>query len=719
MTRWIPRWCLEIVIVLFVAALWLVPLVPEINGFPFFRGAKYSDLLISHWPNAHFLRQSLLKWGQIPLWNPITLGGAPFAADPLSGLWYPPNWLTYVMPISLAFNVLFWAHLAWAGWGMWLLSRKEGVGWQGALIAAVAFSGTPKFIAHIGLGHLGLVSAVSWTPWILYLAHRFVDEIYSGKRSWIRWGMMAGAALGILTIADPRWTIPAGLLALAYSLYRATLRHRKVEPTDKTSLRGRLLMAPILYGTSAIAIAACLLLPLFEYVSLSTRTGISITDQTQLQIPISNLLGVILPIISQPEWVAYLGVTICYLAIVAWISKAPGTGFWSVVVVAAWVFAIGDQTPLFSIFNAIVPGADLLRVPARMLFLASFGIAMLCGKGVDWFLKNELESPAVKKVRLSTIGIVLAVLLFICGLWFLTGSIQNIFIGSGVVALLMTFWVWLNFKYRIPQTYRALAWVMLIVADLLWVNAQLLEVRPKERVLNERIILADKLASAPQEGRIFSPSYSLPYQTAVQAGLEMVDGINPLQLRAFRTFMADATGFPSVGYSVTLPPYPNGDPSQPWDVEIDALELGQLNVAYILSEYPIASNDLILMEKGQGEYLYQNEMVRPRAWIQDSQDLSSTTWRAIDSLMWSPNGITIQAKGPGTLVLSEIAYPGWKVTVDGANAEWQTLDNLLRAVVLSTGDHEVVFNFQPWTVYLGCGITLVFLLALVGVWMRR
>jgi hypothetical protein len=719
MTRSIHRRRFQILIMLLVAAIWLVPLITDVDGIPFWRGADYSDLLISHWPNAYFLRQSLREWGQIPLWNPTTLAGAPFAADPLSGLWYPLNWLIFVMPISFAFNVLFWLHLAWGGWGIWLLMRKEGVGWLGGMIAAVAFSGTPKFIAHIGLGHLGLVCAVSWTPWILCLAHRFVDEIYSGGRSWIRWGMMSGAALGLLTLADPRWTIPAGLLSLTYALYRAAFKQKMIETADKTHFIGRLLLALILYGISAIAIAACLLLPLFEYVHLSTREGISITDQTQLQIPISNMIGAILPLISQPEWVAYLGVTICSLAIVAWVTKAHGTGFWTAVVLGAWILALGDQTPLFSFFTTIVPGAGLLRVPARMLFLASFGIAMLCGKGVDSILKNEVESTTVKSVRLSTIGIALAVLVLIFGLRILVGSFPSIFIGTGVVALLLILWIWLRFKFHIPQVYRALAWVILVMTDLLWVNAQLIEIRPQEGELNERIVLAEKVTSASEEGRIFSPSYSLPYQTAVQAGLEMVDGINPLQLRAFRNFMADAVNFPPVGYSVTLPPYPTGDPSQPWGVEIDAGKLGQLNVAYILSEYPVESIDLTLMENNQGVYLYQNELVQPRGWIQDALDLSSTTWRAIDSLTWSPNRITVQAEGPGTLVLSEIAYPGWKVTVDGTKAEWQAADNLLRAVVLSTGDHEVVFSFQPWTVYLGCGITLIFLLALVGVWMRR
>ncbi|UCF61944.1 MAG: YfhO family protein [Anaerolineaceae bacterium] len=711
----------ELVLILFFAALWLGPLILEIDGFPFYRDAEYSDLLISHWPNAYFLRQSLHKWGQIPLWNPTILGGAPFAADPLSGLWYPPNWLSFVVPISMAFNVIFWLHLAWAGWGTWLLARAEGVGGIGGLMAALAFSGTSKFIAHIGLGHLGLVSAVSWTPWILVLINRSVDEFYSKRDGWFRWPALAGVALGALTLADPRWTLPAVIVSLVYGIYYTAYSHKHSGDSNTRYILRQILIAAVIFGISALAIAACLILPLFEFVQLSTRTNISITDQTQLQLPIAHILDLILPLITQPEWVAYIGVTVLALAIVALISRTPRSGFWAAIVVSAWILALGDQTPFFSLFTTIIPGADLLRVPARMLFLAAFGIAMLCGKGADWLLSDEQDDDhtIVKRVRLSTIGIAFAVLVLICGLWFYTGSLPTVLIGTGVFTLLIVIWILLRFRFHIPQKYRALVWLVLIAGDLLWVNTQILDVRSQDVLLRERMATAENIADAPQDGRIFSPSYSLPYQTAVQAGLEMVDGINPLQLVMVRNFVADAIGFSPEEYSVTLPPFPNADPNQPWDIEIDALKLGQLNVAYIISEYPVESIDVTLIEKDQGVYLYQNELARPRAWIQDSQDLSDPEWQAVDSIVWTPNQITIIVEGPGILVLSEVAYPGWKVAIDGTNVELHALDGLFRSVNLSPGVHEVVFCFQPRTVYLGSVITLITLLALIGIWIRR
>jgi hypothetical protein len=508
---------------------------------------------------------------------------------------------------------------------------------------------------------------------------------------------------------------------LVYGLYRAAHSHKESETSHKKYLLRRLLIAAIIYGIMTLAIAACLILPLFEFVQLTTRTNISITDQTQLQLPIANILDVILPLITQPEWVAYVGVTVCWLAIIALISRTPKSGFWAAIVVSALIFALGDQTPFFSLFTTIIPGADLLRVPARMLFLVAFGIAMLCGKGADWLLRDEqdYENDIVKRVRLSTIGIALAVLLLIFGLWVYAGSLPTILIGTGVFALLIVIWILLRFTFRIPQNVRALVWLVLIVGDLLWVNAHILKVRSQDILLSERVTIAENIADAPQEGRIFSPSYSLPYQSAVQAGLEMVDGINPLQLKAFRNFMADATGFSPGNYSVTLPPFLDGDPNQPWGIDIDLLKLGKLNVAYVLSEYPIHSMDLTLIEKDREVYIYQNELARPRAWIQDSQNLSNTEWQTIDSIMRTPNQITIIANGPGTLVLSEIAYPGWKVAVDGTKAELDVVDNLFRSVNLGPGNHEVEFSFQPWSVYFGGGITLVTLLVLIGIWMRR
>ncbi len=206
-----------VLVFLLSGLLWLAPLISDPMGVLFWRGGAYSDLLISHWPNAAFVRQSLVQWGQIPLWNPMILSGTPFAADPLSGLYYPPNWLAFAIGPGVAFNLLTWLHLTWAGLGTWKLSRTLGVSSGPAIVAGLAFAGMPKLIGHIGLGHVSLVFAVCWTPWILLAFGKAVEQI-DGKR--FPSAALAGAALGMIFLIDPRWFLPMALLSGAYFAWR-------------------------------------------------------------------------------------------------------------------------------------------------------------------------------------------------------------------------------------------------------------------------------------------------------------------------------------------------------------------------------------------------------------------------------------------------------------------------------------------------------------------
>jgi uncharacterized membrane protein YfhO len=71
------------------------------------------------------------------------------------------------------------------------------------------------------------------------------------------------------------------------------------------------------------------------------------------------------------------------------------------------------------------------------------------------------------------------------------------------------------------------------------------------------------------------------------------------------------------------------------------------------------------------------------------------------------------------LVLSEIDYPGWEVEVDGIPASLETHEGLLRAVQLSPGEHQVEFTFRSGSLRAGALITLLGLIILASLWIRR
>src|SRR3972149_2717708 len=120
-------------------------ILPGITGFPYpSQDALYSDLAISHYPNTIFFRRAIQTWGVVHLWSPTILSGYPFAADPLSGLWYPPGWLALLVPLPFGFNLLAALHMLWGGVGAYFLFKHEGRGSFSSLFGALAFECLPK-----------------------------------------------------------------------------------------------------------------------------------------------------------------------------------------------------------------------------------------------------------------------------------------------------------------------------------------------------------------------------------------------------------------------------------------------------------------------------------------------------------------------------------------------------------------------------------------------
>lgn len=68
--------------------------------------------------------------------------------------------------------------------------------------------------------------------------------------------------------------------------------------------------------------------------------------------------------------------------------------------------------------------------------------------------------------------------------------------------------------------------------------------------------------------------------------------------------------------------------------------------------------------------------------------------------------IEIAADWPGVLVLSESAYPGWRVWVDGVEKECLKLNYLFQGVEIEKGRHRVDFVCRPQHFYLFLSISI-------------
>ncbi len=171
---------------------WPTPLIFPTPGFQY-----GTDLMRESWSIFRFTSDVFHQSGAFPLWRPNILSGAPLIGHPVAPVMYLPNWLTLILPLPLAFNILIIVHLWWAGVGTYLYLRLQaGLTSGAALIGALIFSFAPRLFTHIGGGHLPLIEAVAWWPWAWFFFSRYWDS----KR--LRWAVFLGISLAAHAVAD-------------------------------------------------------------------------------------------------------------------------------------------------------------------------------------------------------------------------------------------------------------------------------------------------------------------------------------------------------------------------------------------------------------------------------------------------------------------------------------------------------------------------------------
>jgi hypothetical protein len=80
-----------------------------------------------------------------------------------------------------------------------------------------------------------------------------------------------------------------------------------------------------------------------------------------------------------------------------------------------------------------------------------------------------------------------------------------------------------------------------------------------------------------------------------------------------------------------------------------------------------------------------------------------------------------KSNGSGWLVISDTWYPGWRSWIDGQPVPLYRANFLFMALELPEGDHKIEIKYQPLSLYLGAGISLISLLlfGFVLKWKRR
>jgi Bacterial membrane protein YfhO len=86
-------------------------------------------------------------------------------------------------------------------------------------------------------------------------------------------------------------------------------------------------------------------------------------------------------------------------------------------------------------------------------------------------------------------------------------------------------------------------------------------------------------------------------------------------------------------------------------------------------------------------------------------------------LSYEPRRVVVEtsARRPGLAVLSDVAYPGWKATVNGRESPIRRVDYLVRGVSVPAGRSRVVFSYEPASFTVGAWLSGAALVLLAGV----
>jgi hypothetical protein len=509
--------------------------------------------------------------------------------------------------------------------------------------------------------------------------------------------------LAVIFLADVRWAAYAGLLWLATEIAHS---HTDIKEKAKHIFWQLLL---------AFFLSAPLALPLLEYTSLSTRSHMTVTDILAFSLPPARLFGLVFPDFGGfHEFMLYPGILILCLASIALLvpaSRQKGK-IWFWVLLASLLYSLGENLPGVAEL-AQLPGFSLLRVPPRALFLAGISLVVLAAYGFESLL-DGLEEVEKRRSRLLLVGLTAFGLALLVGVWAVTGTFPLNFAWGAGMLLLVWLWLEMNFWRRILPRFWVIGLFVLLIIDLGVVDRSLFALRSAEIVLSEGAEVAQWLSEQAGRFRVYSPSYSIPQQTAALYGLEMASGVDPLQLESYAEYMEEATGVFRTSYSITLPPMVGLDIATANQAIVpDCMFLARLNVKYVVSSFEIQGDGWTPIEIIGGDYIYQLSAM-PRACLYQlpSDEI------AVSQVKWSPNHIYVSVDGPGRLILSEINYPGWQAFVDGEKTQSEELDYLFRAVQLPEGQHTIEWVFRPTSVYLGLFLFLVGVVGLV-LWGRR
>jgi hypothetical protein len=631
-------------------------------------GLLGGDIYAYYLPQKAFYAECL-RDGTLPFWNNRIGNGYPQLAESQTGVLYPLNLVLYrVLDLNTAYNASLLFHYWLAFVACWLLARRLGLTALASGLTALVYT-YGWFPPRISLEWT--IVGGAWLPLAMWCVESFVQL---PRRKWI---IVLAIVLALQLLAG-HFLIAflTQLLIVCYVPLRLWYARRDLPGATCENRRSTCLwLAGAVAG--AHLLAAAQLVPTWELKRLSQRSDVNAEhDPNYGAVPPKYLAQVATPWIWYPEKEAFTSLhdpdrrgrinrvdAHLYFGMLPLVLMAAGTwrtwleGKRSFMVwLGLGILAVLYMPGWFLPVTRHLPGFSFFEGPGRYGIIATVSAGLLAGVGFE-----------AVQTRLKPL-------------------LRPIF---AVVVLAIT------------------------TLDLMWVS--------------DRVHDADPERAPPVEHIANSPLH----QTVVElpAGEPMrlfSEGHNVPSLVGAATYPVYLGLSPAAYYDphLMLPqPYPFRE-IVPTPEQIDWLQ--RRGITHVLSVSPLDTdvwpirlvwdradrclNPILGLGPTKAQVLYELRGTRGRAAWQEP-----ATGPRPRIMHYSPQRVEIAAESEqgGTLVLTDLDYPGWQVDVDGRPTEGVVVDGMLRGVAVPPGNHVVNWTFHPRSFYWGAGISAAAIVGLV------
>ena len=676
--------------------LWLLPVLalPLLLSLPFLAGQLllFRDVLHFNVPEQVFAARALRSL-HLPLWDPGRYGGAPFFAEPGTGVLYPANLLFQLGDPWRAATLFVLLHLPLAAAGTLLLARELGLSRGAAALAAVGFAGSGYLLSMHG-GHYYFASAA----------------------------LLPGVTALLLRARSPRATaLAAGGVALL--IFNGELQALAFAGVIAATLGfGR----RVAWMAAAAALGAMLgavqLLPTLAFARETVRAaGLGAAEAGSWALHPLRWIELLVPLpfgVAWPEngywgtalgahhlpWAAslYLGPPLLLPALLA----APRHKRLAALALASLLLAAGPVLPLFSLWMR-VPLADRFRYPEKYALPATLLLCLLGALGVE---------ALAREPRRRWFAAAAALLLAAAGLAWSQPPWLMAAIASGLARAEAN----LPAALALAGLATALLHASLLCAALagaLW----LAKTRPA--LLLPLFVCAALVSQGTAGARVLSFGDGSFLRREPDLVARIRSAIPPGS--AGRVFNDGSCGFRGGGTGTLL------ERKRQWDWATgkeNFLSLFGVRAAlgYGASEWRRQVDYVHGLERSSVPRLLGAALVvgcprglpEVRAVPDPVPRVRLEHGRAM-VVEDAPEKIRISVEGSGRLVLADLLAPGWSARVDGREAPVALAEGIWRGVEVPEGAREVVFEYRAPGLRTGAAVSALALVLAAALLLRR